>query len=88
MAKSIYMVAEPKNLSRQNLDGEGKTVTVWVPRESYGTFTSVRAAKVAWMTALEPELVGAAEDFVVMHFDRQMRNLGMAKIVKVSCTQK
>lgn len=88
MPKPIYMVAEPKNLSRQNLDGTGETVTVWVPRESYGTFTSVRAAKVAWMTRLEPELVGAAEDFIVMHFDRQMRNQGMAKIVKVSCTQK
>jgi len=84
MGKAVYMIAYPRNLERATLEGTGRTVTVWMPHESDGRHGSIRAAKLSWMKRMEPDLLGAEDAFVLMHFDRQQRNLGLAKIMKVS----
>lgn len=84
MGKSVFMIAYPRNTERATLEGTGKTVTVWVPHENDGRHASIREAKLSWMKRMEPDLLNAADDFVLMHFDRQQRNLGLAKVVKVS----
>lgn len=84
MGKAVYMIAYPRHSQRASVYGTGETVTTWQPCESDGRHTSIRAAKVSWMKRMEPDLVNATDEWVIMHFDRQQRNLGMAKVVKVS----
>lgn len=55
----------------------------YVVDDRYGVFETRNAAKAAYITDHDPELIGSNEIHLVMHFDQMARNLKYAKVEKV-----
>ena len=87
---ALWGIARPVHSSRANAYGGGQTVTSWETDPRYGLHPSNVAAKRAFLAGwLAGEYQPHWDDgFVRLQFDLQRRNIGLAKVVRISAEKR
>ena len=77
-----YAIAEPRVVRRVPLGDGGAPDVAWEVKPGAATAGTPRAAKAAYMRALDPALRPADDKFAAAHFDRHAR-AGYARCVRM-----